>query len=146
MNSRNSNFFLGLFTFALLINLMLIEKNEQSSNYLKLFASFNKIDGVKIGTNILVSGVEIGSVEKINLESNFPTLTMKIRNDIKISDDSSISIQTDGLFGNKFLSVEVGGSENYMKDGDKFSYSEDSILIEELLRKIINIGEKNKKS
>ena len=111
-----------------------------------LFASFNKIDGVKIGTNILVSGVEIGSVEKINLESNFPTLTMKIRNDIKISDDSSISIQTDGLFGNKFLSVEVGGSENYMKDGDKFSYSEDSILIEELLRKIINIGEKNKKS
>ena len=84
MNSRNSNFFLGLFTFALLINLMLIEKNEQSSNYLKLFASFNKIDGVKIGTNILVSGVEIGSVEKINLESNFPTLTMKIRNDIKI--------------------------------------------------------------
>jgi len=125
---------------------MLIEKNEQSSNYLKLFASFNKIDGVKIGTNILVSGVEIGSVEKINLESNFPTLTMKIRNDIKISDDSSISIQTDGLFGNKFLSVEVGGSENYMKDGDKFSYSEDSILIEELLRKIINIGEKNKKS
>ena len=146
MNSRNSNFFLGLFTFALLINLMLIEKNEQSSNYLKLFASFNKIDGVKIGTNILVSGVEIGSVEKINLESNFPTLTMKIRNDIKISDDSSISIQTDGLFGNKFLSVEVGGSEKYMKDGDKFSYSEDSILIEELLRKIINIGEKNKKS
>jgi len=146
MNSRNSNFFLGLFAFALLINLMLIEKNEQPSNYLKLFASFNKIDGVKIGTNILVSGVEIGSVEKINLESNFPTLTMKIRNDIKISDDSSISIQTDGLFGNKFLSVEVGGSENYMKDGDKFSYSEDSILIEELLRKIINIGAKNKKS
>ena len=58
--------------------------------------------------------------------------------------NSSVSIQTDGLFGKKFLLIEVGGNDNYLKDGDKFSFSEDSIVIEELLGKIIEIGEKNK--
>ena len=63
---------------------------------------------------------------------------------LRISDDSSVSIQTDGLFGKKFLLIEVGGNDVYLKNGEKFSYAEDSIVIEELLGKIILIGEKNK--
>ena len=33
---------------------------------------------------------------------------MKIKKDLNISDDSSVSIQTDGLFGSKFLMIEMG--------------------------------------
>ena len=70
---------------------------------------------------------------------------MMIKKNLKISKDSSISIQTDGLFGSKFLSIEIGGSDEIMVSGDKFSFTEDSILLEELLEKIIAIGEKTKK-
>ena len=76
---------------------------------------------------------------------NYPKVIMKIKKNIKISKDSSISIQTDGLFGSKFLSIEIGGSDKIMVSGDKFSFAEDSILLEELLEKIIAIGEKTKK-
>ncbi len=69
---------------------------------------------------------------------------MNIDSNVNISKDSSISIQTDGLFGSKFLIIEVGGLDDRMKDGDKFSFSEDSIMVDDLLRKIIEIGETKK--
>ena len=40
---------------------------------------------------------------------------MKINKDLNISDDSSVSIQTDGFFGSKFLMIEMGGTNNFMK-------------------------------
>ena len=74
----------------------------------------------------------------------FQSLQLTVDKKLKISSDSSVSIQTDGLFGSKFLVIEIGGMESYMKDGDAFSFAEDSMLIQDLLKNIISIGEKNK--
>ena len=63
---------------------------------------------------------------------------------VEITSDSSISIQTDGLFGSKFLLIELGGLDDYMEKGDSFSFAEDSILLQDLLNNIIKIKEKNK--
>ncbi len=92
----------------------------------------------------MISGIKVGQVQKVFISKNYPQIFMNVKNDLLISDDSSVSIQTDGLFGKKFILIELGGSENYMKDGDNFSFTEDSIVIEDLLEKIIEIGEKNK--
>ncbi|PPR42198.1 MAG: putative phospholipid ABC transporter-binding protein MlaD [Alphaproteobacteria bacterium MarineAlpha8_Bin1] len=145
MNRRLLKFFLGFFALAFLLKLMLIENKTKNVDYLVLNASFNKIDGIQVGTPVMISGIEIGNVSEINLKNNYPILILRILKNLKISNDSSISIQTDGLFGNKFLSIEIGGTDQYFKDGDKFSFTEDSILVEELLEKIITLGEKNKK-
>ncbi len=145
MNRRMTKFFLGFFVVIFLFKLMLIEKNNGNEDYLFLKASFNKIDGIQVGTPVMISGIEIGNVYKINLVENYPSLILQIQKILKISNDSSVSIQTDGLFGNKFISIEIGGADQFLKDGDKFSFTEDSILVEELLEKIIAIGEKNKK-
>jgi len=48
------------------------------------------------------------------------------------------------LFGAKFLLIEIGGSEESMLENDFFSFYEDSILVEDLLKKIIELGEINK--
>ena len=69
---------------------------------------------------------------------------MMVNKNLKISNDSSISIQTDGLFGSKFLVIEIGGEENFLNNGDTFSYTEDSILLQELLDNIIQLGESKK--
>jgi len=145
MNDRMIRFFLGFFATLLLVNLMKIDKSTDSLDLINLSASFDKIDGVQEGTSVMISGIEIGRVEKVFLDDNHPNIIMKVTKNNMISKDSSISIQTDGLFGNKFLSIEIGGTDEFMIDGDKFSFSEDSVLVEELLEKIIKIGEKNKK-
>ena len=144
MNLRVKKFFFGLVTFIILFNLLLSKKEFSDKNYNNFKATFNKIDGVNVGTDVVISGIKVGYVQEVFIKNNYPQISLLINKDIKITDDSSISIQTDGLFGRKFLIIEIGGSEEYLKNGSYFSFAEDSIVIEELLQKIIEIGEKNK--
>ena len=141
---RIKKFFYGIVAFIILLNLVLTEKNRVGRDVNNYLASFNKIDGVSVGTDVVISGIKVGEVKQIFIKDNYPQISMNVNKNIKISDDSSVSIQTDGLFGKKFLLIEIGGNNVYLKNGEKFSFSEDSIVIEELLRKIILIGEKNK--
>ncbi len=141
---RIKKFFYGIIAFIILINLVFTEKNREDSNFNNYIATFNKIDGVSVGTDVVISGIKVGEVKEILIKDNYPQISINVKKNLRISDDSSVSIQTDGLFGKKFLLIEVGGNDVYLKNGEKFSYAEDSIVIEELLRKIILIGEKNK--
>ena len=145
MNSRFVKFFFGIFMVLILVELMFVDRHNSKDNYYDLLATFNKIDGVNEGILVMISGVTIGYVDEVMLNKNYPVLKMKIKKGLRISDDSSVSIQTDGLFGSKFLSIEMGGNDNYLVSGDSFSFTEDSMLIQDLLTNIIQLGEKNKK-
>ena len=145
MNSRFVKFFFGIFVVLILVELMFVDRHNSKDNYYDLLATFNKIDGVNEGILVMISGVTIGYVDEVMLNKNYPVLKMKIKKGLRISDDSSVSIQTDGLFGSKFLSIEMGGNDNYLVSGDSFSFAEDSMLIQDLLTNIIQLGEKNKK-
>ena len=141
---RIKKFFYGVIAFIILLNLVLTEKNRVGKDVNNYFATFNKIDGVSVGTDVVISGIKVGEVKEIFIKNNYPQISITVNKNIEISDDSSVSIQTDGLFGKKFLLIEIGGNDVYLKNGEKFSFSEDSIVIEDLLGKIILIGEKNK--
>ena len=145
MNSRFVKFFLGILMVLILVELMFVDRHDINDKYYDLIATFNKIDGVNEGNLVMISGVNVGYVDKVVLNKNYPVLKMKIKKGLRISDDSSVSIQTDGLFGSKFLSIEMGGNDNYLVSGDSFSFAEDSMLIQDLLKNIIQLGEKNKK-
>ena len=141
---RIKKFFYGIIAFIILLNLVLTNKNRTGEYVNNYFATFNKIDGVSVGTDVVISGIKVGEVKEIFIKDSYPQISMNVDKNLEISDDSSVSIQTDGLFGKKFLLIEIGGNNVYLKNGEKFSFSEDSIVIEELLGKIILIGEKNK--
>ena len=141
---RIKKFFYGIVAFIILLNLVLTEKTMVGGDINSYFATFNKIDGVSVGTDVVISGIKVGEVKEIFIKDNYPQISINVNKNIEISDDSSVSIQTDGLFGKKFLLIEIGGNNVSLKNGEKFSFSEDSIVIEELLGKIILIGEKNK--
>ena len=141
---RITKFFYGIIVFIILLNLIFTEKNIGGGDVNNYLATFNKVDGVSVGTDVVISGIKVGQVNQVFIKDNYPQISMNINKNLKISDDSSVSIQTDGLFGKKFLLIEIGGNDVYLKNGEKFSFSEDSIVIEELLGKIILIGEKNK--
>ena len=141
---RIKKFFYGIIAFIILLNLVLTEKNVVGGDVNNYFATFNKIDGVSVGTDVVISGIKVGEVKEIFIKDNYPQISINVNKNIEISDDSSVSIQTDGLFGKKFLLIEIGGNNVYLRNGEKFSFSEDSIVIEELLGKIILLGEKNK--
>ena len=100
---------------------MFVERHSDSDDYYELFASFNKVDGVNPGDNIMISGINVGYVEEVILKKLSFNKNENKKN-LNISDDSSVSIQTDGLFGSKFLMIEMGGTTNFLNNGDFFFY------------------------
>ncbi len=139
--TNHLRFFTGFIFFLIILELITVDKSVEDSNFMNLNANFNKVDGLIKGSDVRLSGVKIGVVNKMYLNNNKPQIQISIRNEINIPSDSSISIQTDGLFGKKYLSIEPGGMDEYLRNDDNLSFTEDSILIQDLLNKIIEIGE-----
>ena len=68
MNKRLFTFFLGLIIVIVLGKLMFVERHSDNDDYYELFASFNKVDGVNPGDNIMISGINVGYVEEVILK------------------------------------------------------------------------------
>jgi phospholipid/cholesterol/gamma-HCH transport system substrate-binding protein len=105
----------------------------------ELKASFGSIDGVSKGTKVLLTGLEVGQVDSFtyNETRQRAILTMSIQDGIEIPLDSVVMIVTDGLLGPKYLKIQAGGDIDMMKPGGQFDYTQDSIVFEEILQKVI---------
>lgn len=102
-----------------------------------VYAEFDSVSGLREGATVEMAGVEIGKIEKIRLEDFMSLVEMNIKPDVKIPDDTIASIRTSGLIGEKFIKLNPGGSDEWIKDGDKITDTESSVDIEELISKYI---------
>ncbi len=105
---------------------------------LTLYANFDELGGLKARAPVVVSGVKVGSVTKIGLNKDYRArVTMDLNPSVEIPVDSSISIVTSGLLGDRYLSVSLGGEDATLKNGEDFSFTESAILLERLIGKFV---------
>jgi len=85
------------------------------------------------------AGLDIGEVAKVWLtDPRRAQVSLIIRNtDIEIPTDSAAVIETDGIFGEKYVEIHPGGELDAIEDGDRLSYSQDSVVLESLLNQIV---------
>lgn len=120
-------------------------KKDGIGNTYNIYANFGRTDGLNVGDVVRMSGVSIGRVVDSSLDENFNSkLTLEIGSEYKIPDDSSASIISFGLIGGKYVEIDVGGSENYISSGDSINYTQDALVLEELLDRIISMGKAKK--
>lgn len=112
-----------------------------------LYGDFRHIDGVKLGDEVRLAGVRVGTVAHIALKhQDYGALvTMRLQPDVQISADSTVSIHTDGLLGGKYLEILIGGDTKNLKPGDHFGFVQDAVIVEELIEKIVAFAEGQKK-
>ena len=74
MNLRVKKFF-WVSNFYNPFNLLLSKKEFSDKNYNNFKATFNKIDGVNVGTDVVISGIKVGYVQEVFIKkyhsSNF---------------------------------------------------------------------------
>lgn len=119
---------------------------NKDDNY-NIYAVFNRIDGIKIGSDVRLSGIKIGSVfsQKLDNSTYEARVSMAIKSNIFIPDDSSAKITTDGLLGGNYISIEPGGNDIYLEAGDEIMFTQGSIdLIGLVGEAIFSIGNDNK--
>ena len=112
-------------------------KQNITNNY-KVYAVFDNIDGINIGSDIKISGVKIGSVADVQLNENYKAkLLLKLPKNLNIPSDSIFKVSTSGLIGSKFINIKIGGDEEFLKDGDVADFTESSMALEDLISRLI---------
>lgn len=102
-------------------------------------ASFYKAGGLEMGSDVRISGIKVGSVTKNDLDlTDYSALVeMSIRPDIKIPKDSVATIVGDGLMGGKYLKIEPGSSNEYIKNEETIRKTRDYKSLEDSVGEII---------
>jgi len=123
----------------LALNVSGLSLAEQKQTY-TLYARFENIGGLTPRSKVTMSGVLIGKVVDISLDRDqlMAMVTMEIDKDVDfLSIDSSASILTAGLLGEKYIGVTVGAEDEVMKDGDLFEDTQSALVLEELIGKFL---------
>lgn len=106
-----------------------------SSTYI-INAEFDNVSGVKKGASIQVAGVVVGSVARVTLgEEEVALLALQIDNDLKVPTDSIASVKSQGIIGDKFIQLSLGGEEETFQPGEILRDTESSLDIESLISK-----------
>ncbi len=115
-----------------------------SEDPLVLYARFNSVSGLKVGSPIEIFGIEVGNVQKIEIdpEKGMASVQMGINKGIKIYEDAIASIKTAGLIGDKFIKIDPGGSGNLLKPGGVISETSPPFDLEDLIGKYVFGGVK----
>ncbi len=108
----------------------------QSDTY-SLVAKFTTVAGLRIGSPVNILGIEVGKVENITMDQKDLKAVVKIRlkKDIKIYDDAIASIKTEGLIGDKYLSIDPGGGGDLLANNGVITETQAAVDIEQLISK-----------
>jgi phospholipid/cholesterol/gamma-HCH transport system substrate-binding protein len=105
----------------------------------ELSAKFQKVDGIRVGSDVLMSGIKVGTVteQQLDPKSYLAVLHFTVRDDIQVPDDSAVKIASTGLLGDKYLALEPGGSDMKLKPGGEIQFTQGSVDIMDLIGKAI---------
>ncbi|MDG2008131.1 MAG: MlaD family protein [Alphaproteobacteria bacterium] len=144
--SKNTLLKFGLITIVIfLLFFFLFTKTNLDKNNFSFQATFNTVNGLSEKSTVLYAGIEVGYVTQITLlENNKVRINGLIKNEIPIPSDSILQINTDGIFGKKYLNIVPGYDEYFVSKDIVFKYTSDSYTMDYLARVLENnINEKN---
>ncbi len=105
-----------------------------------LKAEFNRIDGLTVGSPVRLAGVDVGQVNALNLteEGRAEVELVLFNTELPIPTDTAAVIETDGLFGDKYVELHPGGELDNFQSDQRLSYTQDSVVLESLLNQIVS--------
>lgn len=146
MQNRTLETGVGLFLLAGILALLLLALRvsglsaSATNDSYKLYANFDNIAGLTVRAKVTMAGVTIGKVTAIDLDHDtfMGRVTMEVDKRVNnLPSDSTASILTAGLLGEKYVGVSVGGDDQLLKDGGTIHDTQSSLVLEDLIGKFL---------
>jgi phospholipid/cholesterol/gamma-HCH transport system substrate-binding protein len=139
------SFRLGLFLLTMLAILascvFLVGRQESrfGSNY-RVHSEFQNVAGLNVGADVRVGGIRKGTVQSIRLPKTpdgkvVVTMDLEKETQTIVKQDSTASIQSEGLLGDKYVEISFGSVEAEKLRGGETIESEPPLDISDLLQK-----------
>ena len=103
----------------------------------RLNARFTSVSGLKVGSPVNMFGIEIGQVDRLVMDQKDQeaNVEMNIQKGIRIYKDAIASIKTEGLIGDKYVSIQPGGSGEQLKPGDMIIQTQPAVDVADIIGK-----------
>ncbi|WP_397451421.1 outer membrane lipid asymmetry maintenance protein MlaD [Pseudomonas sp. NA-150] len=146
MQNRSLETGVGLFLLAGILALILLALRvsgltvSSTNDSYKIYAYFDNIAGLTVRAKVTMAGVAIGKVTAIDLDRDKFTgrVTMEVQKQVNnMPTDSTASILTAGLLGEKYIGISVGGDETVLKDGSTIHDTQSALVLEDLIGKFL---------
>jgi phospholipid/cholesterol/gamma-HCH transport system substrate-binding protein len=118
---------------------------DSSGSTYVLSANFDNIGGLKVKAPVKSSGVVVGRVTGISLDTQryVAHVTMTLDSRYTFSRDTSADILTSGLLGEQYVGLTEGGDPDTLKNGDSITITSSALVLEQLISKfMLSFGEK----
>lgn len=104
-----------------------------------LVAEFNRVGALKPGSDVRLSGIKVGTVQKQELDpqSFRARVTFGVDENLQLPIDTAASVSSEGLLGGNFLDLTPGGSDIMLEPGEQLEYTQDAVDLIQLLGKFI---------
>ena len=144
MNKKiNIEFVLGLF--ILIITVFSIFYYSTKINFFnkiesfQIHSSFFDKGDINIGNEVKIKGVKVGEVSNISLDqdSYMAIVTSTVDESIKIPNDSVFKISNNGFIGSPYIEIQLGNSEEILKNNDNTINNVDAVSLEEIINNFI---------
>ncbi len=115
----------------------------QAAGY-TLHGSFRSAEGVRMGTEVRLAGVRVGTVTGLQLdpESFRAEVALRVDQGLAVPADSTLAVSSEGLLGGTFMEILPGGMPFDLEPGDSFQDTQSAVsLIQLMLRFATGSGE-----
>jgi phospholipid/cholesterol/gamma-HCH transport system substrate-binding protein len=115
------------------------DRQQMFSKTFRIKGMFKDVNGLKIGNNVRFSGINVGTIENIEIISDSCVRVDMTIEDITrkfIKKDATAIIGSEGLMGNKIMSISPGTSDQKPIENNDFIKTTIPINIDDILVKI----------
>lgn len=138
-------FIVGLFTLAgvaaiAYLSIGIAGLKIGSGDQYEIVTKFGNIAGLKYGSALEVAGVQIGEVDRIELDRGQANalLTLRINKNVAIFADDTFHIRTKGIIGDRYIALDRGASDEVVPPGTLVTKTYDAMDIEDIIGKAID--------
>jgi len=129
---------IGLLLFILAIYFIGKQKNLFGSTF-NITSQFKTVSGLEVGNNVRFSGINIGTVEEIRLiNDSSVVVSMVIKDEVRefIKTDAHASIGSDGLMGDKVLTITPGTKSTKVVENNGAIASINGIEMNDIMKSV----------
>ncbi|MDQ1166329.1 MlaD family protein [Flavobacterium sp. SORGH_AS_0622] len=129
---------IGLLLFIMAVYFIGKQKNLFGSTF-HITSQFKTVSGLEVGNNVRFSGINVGTVEQIQLINDSSVVVVLVmKEDVRkfIKTDATASIGSDGLMGDKVLTITPGQkSQKVIQDNGQIA-SVDGIEMHDIMKSV----------